>query len=239
VQGPEELLALPFSAPSPERSREWSIRSRSFEALLGHVVVPLERGSPEPLRILDLGSGLGWLAYRLARRGHDVAAVDILRNDFDGLGVHRHYGQAFLSVQAEFDRLPFTDAAVDLAVYNAAFHYARDYVGTLREALRVLAASGTVVIMDTPIYRDPASGWTMVREREEGFEKDHGLLANAIRTEGFLTYRGVEELGDRLGLSSRLVEPWYGARWWLKPPVARLLGSREPARFKLVILRRR
>jgi SAM-dependent methyltransferase len=235
VQDAERLRALPFAAPSRERAHEWSIRSRSFKALLRRVVVPLERTLPVPLRILDLGSGLGWLAYRLALRGHEVAAVELVVNDFDGLGVHRHYDRVFVSVQAAFDRLPFGDRTVDLAVYNAAFHYAGDYPTALEEALRVLAPGGKLVVMDTPIYRDPASGRAMVREREQAFEREYGLRASAIRNEGFLTYSALEALGHRFALSWELVEPWYGVRWWLKPPIARLLGRREPARFKLII----
>jgi hypothetical protein len=30
-------------------------------------------------------------------------------------------------------------------------------------------------------------------------------------------------------------QPWYGLRWWAKPHIARLRGSREPAQFKLVV----
>jgi SAM-dependent methyltransferase len=239
VQEADDLRALPFAVPPGGRPNEWFMRSRSFEALLRRIVVPLERASPAPLRVLDLGSGLGWLAYRLALRGHEVAAVDLVVNDFDGLGVHRHYDRAFVSVQAEFDRLPLRDATVDLVVYNAAFHYAADYLATLEEALRVLTPGGRIVVMDTPIYKDRASGRSMVREREQAFEKEYGLPASAIRNEGFLTYGALEALGHRFSLLWELVEPWYGVRWWLKPPIARLLGRREPARFKLIIGQRR
>ena len=142
VQDPEHLRALPFRDLSRKRVSEWAIRARSFEALVRSVVEPLESRAEGPLRVLDLGCGLGWLAYRLALRGHDVAAVNLLVNDFDGLGVCRHYGRALLAVQAEFDRLPFGDASVDLVVYGASLHYAQDYASTLREALRVLAPDG-------------------------------------------------------------------------------------------------
>jgi SAM-dependent methyltransferase len=235
VEGPNHLRALPFRDLSRKRPHEWAIRARSFETLLRCVVKPFELASGKRLRILDLGSGLGWLAYRLARRGHQVAAVDIVLNDFDGLGVHRHYDELFVSVQAEFDHLPFGDQSVDLAIYNASFHYAFDYVSTLREALRVLAAGGRAVIMDTPIYRDPSSGAAMVREREEAFEAKFGFRGDTPRREGFLTYDKLNRLADNLALEWQLIEPWYGLRWWLKPLFARFRRLREPARFKLVV----
>jgi SAM-dependent methyltransferase len=232
------LHRLPFRAPARDRAYEWRIRSRSFETLLRRVVVPAERARGRPLRIADVGSGLGWLAYRLAARGHDVAAIDLVVNDFDGLGVHHLYDRAFLSVQAEFDRLPFRDGDADLLVYNASFHYSADYVHTLGEGLRALGRGGRVAVLDTPLYRDAASGEAMVRAREEGFERDHGLRPHRVRTEGFLTYEGLAALGERLGLRWETIEPWYGVRWWVKPWVARLRGAREPARFKVIVGRR-
>ena len=238
VQDADHLRALPFRDPSRKRKAEWAIRARSYEALVRHVMQPLETRSGRPLRVLDLGSGLGWLAYRLALRGHDVAAVDLLTNDFDGLGVYRHYDRGFQPVQAEFDRLPYGDASVDLAVYGASLHYAGDYASTLRETLRALAPDGRIVILDTPIYRSSATGIRRVRERDAAFEAQFGFREDGLRSEGFLTYDRLDRLASELALEWQLVEPWYGVRWWLKPLVARLRGSGEPARFKVIVGRR-
>lgn len=232
MQNAEALRCLPFRDRSRKRRYEWRIRAKSYRTLVRHVVVPFEQRIAR-LRIADLGSGLGWLAYRLALRGHDVAAVDLLTNDFDGLGVHRQYGCEFESIQAEFDRLPFAAATLDLVVYNAAFHYAKDYVVALNEARRVLRSGGAVAIMDTPMYRDRSSGARMVEERDRAFLRLHGF--RATRTESYLTYDRLAELENKIGLRWELYEPWYGLRWWSKPWAARVRGLREPARFKLVV----
>ena len=42
-----------------------------------HVVEWLERAAPTPGRALDVGCGLGDTAEELARRGHDVLAIDV------------------------------------------------------------------------------------------------------------------------------------------------------------------
>ncbi len=42
-----------------------------------HVVEWLERAAPAPGRALDVGCGLGDTAEELARRGHDVLAIDV------------------------------------------------------------------------------------------------------------------------------------------------------------------
>jgi SAM-dependent methyltransferase len=205
---------------------------------LDNVVRPFERTFRDPLRILDIGCGLAWLSNHLALRGHHVAAIDLLTNDFDGLGIHEYYDSDFLAVQAEFERLPFSKASIDLAIYNASFHYASDYVSALSEALRLLDRSGMAVIMDTPIYHDPSSGAAMVREREDAFEKQFGFRGNAIPSENFLTYARLNALARQLALQWDIVEPWYGVRWWVRPLVARIRHTREPARFKLVVGRR-
>jgi SAM-dependent methyltransferase len=242
TEDPEHLRALPFQDRARRRSYEWHIRSRSFQALIRNVIQPLERARAEArrpaLRIVDLGSGLGWLAYRLALRGHDVAAVDLVTNDFDGLGVHRHYDSVFVSLQAEFDHLPFRDGSADLLVYGASFHYATDYAATLREGLRVLGAGGLVAILDSPFYRDPSSGTAMLRERESALLRKYGSRGDPLETEGFLTSERLSALEGPLDLRWELSQPWYGLRWWLRPWIARLRGRREPAQFKLIVGRR-
>ena len=93
--------ALPFKDLSGRFPALWRIRARNFEALLSSMSSNDERR----LTILDLGAGNGWLSYQLARRGHDVAALDIQVDTRDGLGAHIHYDAAFTPIQAEFDRL--------------------------------------------------------------------------------------------------------------------------------------
>lgn len=232
---PAYYRALPFHDLTGRFSDDWRIRARSFQALVEGVVTPVEAQRSRPLKVLDLGAGNGWLSYRLAARGHQVAAVDLLTNPFDGLGAHIHYDVAFTPVQAEFDRLPFVGDQVDLAVFNGSLHYALDYATTLAEALRVLRPDGRLVIMDSPVYRDAASGEQMVREREAQFEQMYGFPSNAIPSENYLTYDRLDELAGMLGLDWQIIEPFYGWRWALRPWKARLLRRREPAKFLLII----
>lgn len=132
------------------------------------MLAPLERVDGVPLYILDLGAGNGWLSNRLAMRGHQVAAVDLTTNDFDGLGCFRHYETTFMPVQADFDYLPFMNCSVDLVLFDASLHYATCYEKTFHELLRVLNPGGRLVIIDTPFYEDKASGEKMVKERQIG-----------------------------------------------------------------------
>lgn len=233
---PAYYRALPYQDLSGRMRADWQIRAASFDLFLAEVLAPLEKDSP-PLRILDLGAGNGWLSARLAQRGHAVAAVDLISNDFDGLGCYRYYETVFTPVQAEFERLPFAAGAADLLVFNASLHYAVDIGTTLRAALRVLGPgqSSRLVILDSPVYRDAASGAQMVREREAQFEQRYGFPSNALASENYLTYVRLHELERELGLSWQLLTPAYGLRWALRPLKARLLGRREPASFHVIV----
>ena len=101
-------------------------------------------------------------------------------NHFDGLGTHHHYETSFLPIQAEFERIPLLGQQVDLVIFNASFHYATSYEKVLAGALRLLRERGKVVVMDTAVYHNSASGQQMVAEREAAFQQQYGFPSNAL-----------------------------------------------------------
>jgi SAM-dependent methyltransferase len=227
--------ALPFADLSGRFPEIWRLRAITYHALLRHVVKPLAQARQRPLQLLDLGAGNGWLSYRLAQQGHQVAAVDLLLNERDGLGAHRHYEVAFTAVQASFDHLPFAPDQADLIVFNGSLHYASSAEHTLSQALPLLRPRGRLVIMDSPVYHDAASGAQMAREREEAFAQAHGFRGDSLASQNFFTFDGLAGLGRALGLQWRLVRPDYGWRWAIRPWLARLRRRREPASFLLFV----
>lgn len=225
---------LPECPPDHPMAAQWAIRHRTFRCLRDEVIPRVGLH----LRILDLGAGTGWLCRRMALLGHEPCAVDLSCNDQDGLEAARHFRAEWPRVQAEFDWLPFPDACFDLVIFNASLHYSTDYVRTLREALRVLMPAGSVVVLETPVYRREASGHRMSEERHEYFLQRYGTRSNSLPNLEFLTWSGIEELGEQLELEWRPVHPWYGLKWALRPWRARLQGKREPSSFPVLIGRR-
>jgi SAM-dependent methyltransferase len=213
---------------------QWSIRRRTFSCFRNRVLPSMGAR----LRILDLGAGTGWLSNRLAQLGHEPCAVDLSCNDQDGLEAARHFGSAWPCVRAEFDRLPFLDASVDAVVFNASLHYSADYLTTLREALRVLAPAGFLVVLETPVYKLEASGRRMVEERHAVFHKRYGTRSDSMPSIEFLTWPRVAEIGRQLHLQWKVVRPWYGIQWALRPWIARVKMKREPSQFPILIARR-
>lgn len=225
--------ALPFKDLSHTRPWDWSIRAISYRALIKQALAEMETG--QVLNILDLGAGNAWLSNRLAQRGHQVSALDLHTNDWDGLGAIRHYAVEFKAVQAEFDFLPYESGSLDLIIFNAAFHYSEDYLRTLNEAQRCLVDQGRIVVMDTPIYRDPASGEQMVAEREAYFLEQVGFRSNQLDSQNFLTVSQIQVLAEESGLKVKVESVNYGLQWALRPWLAKLRGAREPAEFRLII----
>lgn len=219
--------ALPFQDLSGRFSADWRIRAASFHAL--------ERllSSLPPACIVDMGAGNGWLSNRLAARGHQALAVDLLVNAEDGLGAWRNYENRFTPLQAEFTRLPLPDSAASIVVFNASFHYSESYEETLTEALRVLTPRGKILVMDSPVYHDPESGERMAAERRQQFLARYGFASDSLQSENYLTYQRMSRLGEKFRIRWRHIRPFYGLRWALRPWLARLRGAREPAEFGL------
>jgi SAM-dependent methyltransferase len=190
------------------------------------------------LRILDLGAGTGWLSNRLARLGHDPCAVDLSCDRQDGLAAARHFDSAWPCVQAEFDCLPLPDGSVDVIVFNASLHYSSDYVKTLQEALRVLAPRGFLVVLETPVYKSESSGRRMVEERHALFLERYGTRSDSMASIEFLTWSRVAQIELQLQAKWKIVRPWYGIRWALRPWIAGLKKKREPSQFPILIARR-
>jgi SAM-dependent methyltransferase len=189
----------------------WRRRRRSYAVLVSRVIEPMSDRLQTPLRILDLGAGNCWLSHRLSLLGHRAAAVDISDDSLDGLGAHTWYGSppeiSFTPVQAEFDRLPFGSASAEVVLFNGSFHYSPDCAVTLREALSTLVSEGVVVILDSPVYHDAASGEAMVRERRSDFERRYGFRSSSIGAEQFLTWSRLAELAHLAGVHWHTLAP--------------------------------
>ena len=231
--------ALPYKDRSGRHTADWRIRARTFKVLVNNVLTRFQNPLERALKIIDLGAGNGWLSNRLAAQGDRVLAVDLLDNDWDGLGAWKHYEHTFTPIQAEFSHLPVMDRFADAAIFNASFHYSENYTETLREALRVTSPQGLIIIMDSPIYRRGASGEQMVREREAQFKEKYGFASDNLQSENYLTYARLDELAREFKLSWKLIRPFYGIRWMLRPLVAGLLRRREPAKFHLIVGRKK
>jgi SAM-dependent methyltransferase len=231
--------ALPFRDLSGRDQAMWAMRAKTYAFFVRRVLAPIETETRSPLQILDLGSGNCWMSYRLSQRGHAVVALDIFRDEKDGLFAARHYDAAFPQVEAEFNHLPFRSGYFDLIIFNSSFHYSTNYVATLAEARQHVRPSGRIVILDTPVYRRRQHGEQMISERYADFSARYGFRSDAIPSVGFLDEQTLRTLAGSLQFEWTIHRPWYGWRWHLRPLRARFSGRRPPSRFWVLVGRPR
>lgn len=105
-------------------------------------------------RVLDIGSGPGFLAREMAREvgpGGAVHGVDVSQ---DMLAIARRrppdQGSAPVAFHlADVRALPFPDASFDAAVSTQVYEYVDDMPAALAEARRVLRPGGRLLVLDT------------------------------------------------------------------------------------------
>lgn len=233
TDSPDYYLGLPQCPPQHPIAWQWKIRRATYRTLQRRVLPRLAPAS----RMLDLGAGVGWLSYRLAQQGLSPCAVDLSDDPQDGLAAARHYRPGWPRVRSEFDRLPFPECCADAALFNASLHYSTDYRRTLLESLRVVRGGGWLIVLETPVYRRESSGRQMAARRHADFQERFGTPSDALASMEFLTWDWIGDLGRDLGLKWRVLRPFYGLKWHLRPLKALLRGTREPSQFVILASR--
>ena len=203
---PEEALALPYGQPAGTPALYWAVRRQSFCALMG--ILAREGPTPAHGPVADLGAGTGWLSYRLAQIGYQVLAVDTSRDAGWGLGAAERYYLSrvrFQVIQGDLEHPPLQAGKLGLIVFNASLHYALDLEDALRRAARALSRAGRIVLLDTPIARQPRPG-TGRGDRHLGRQELQQALLDA-------------------GLAARWIAVPRGSGWWLHQAKAWLKGD--------------
>jgi ubiquinone/menaquinone biosynthesis C-methylase UbiE len=123
---------------------------RVIDRLQGALVDRLARPRPGE-RALDVGTGTGHYAVRLAARGLRVTGVDrseamLAVARAKSASVARRKGAPVDWRQADAEHLPFTDGAFDLVLSVTMLEFVRDPLRALAEMHRVTAPGGRLVV---------------------------------------------------------------------------------------------
>jgi SAM-dependent methyltransferase len=132
------------------QGRLWSINAANWAELQEPYVEPAFRAgldavaAGEGTRLLDVGCGAGGALRLAADRGADLTGVDAAPGLIE-YARRRVPGAAI--VQGEMQSLPFPDATFDAVTGFNAFQYAADPPAALRDAKRVTAPGGRILVL--------------------------------------------------------------------------------------------
>ncbi len=155
--------------------------------------------NPRPGLVLDVGCGTGTLAAQLAAAD---PSLEIVGTDGDEEVLTRarektaEFGQRLHFEWGLADALPHVDASVDVVIASLLLHHLprESKLRALREARRVLAPAGRLVVVDWGRPHDPLmrAGFFTLRLLD-GFEntRDHavGRLPSLIAQTGFTSVK--------------------------------------------------
>ena len=220
----DEYRRLPIIQGDSPQAEVWKVRRESYDRLLS-----LMNG--QPLSILDLGAGNGWLSHCLAKRGHQLMAVDWLDDEHDGLGAYHNYPVQYTCVQADFDALPFRPGQFDAVIFNASLHYSNNIERTLSHACNMLKPNGRIYVMDSPTFASNESGNIMLKEHVDYLRKNYGLKEIIQLGVGYLNRKKIIQWGKTLAIAFQFYPShgsylWAMKRWW-----AGVKSGRESAAF--------
>jgi ubiquinone biosynthesis O-methyltransferase len=96
-------------------------------------------------RVLDAGCGAGYGSAELARMAERVTGIDIAPEAIEFAQAH-YEGPNLRFEQGSCTQLPFEDGSFDLVVAFEVIEHLEDWKGFLREARRVLAPAGQLMV---------------------------------------------------------------------------------------------
>jgi ubiquinone/menaquinone biosynthesis C-methylase UbiE len=106
----------------------------------------LDQAKAGPL--LEIGCGKGHFLHRLREVScvtRPLVGVDISR------AVYSLPAQGFAGAQADGESMPFRSGCAACVILTGSLHHMIDYVGALRESIRVLEPGGTLIVFEPTI----------------------------------------------------------------------------------------
>jgi ubiquinone/menaquinone biosynthesis C-methylase UbiE len=214
---PRFAQRLPFRDATGRNASAWRIRALHYLLIRAGLAL-----LPGVDRILDVGTGNGWLARRLAG-SYRVTALDV---DASDTGLAGLTDGRVSRVCGDLEALPLRDGSFDVVIAAATVHYSTRLAAALGEAARVLRRGGVLILADSPVYPDSEA-------RDQAWIRTLSYYQSAGCPDLARRYRGLTraELEQEKLFRFVTVSPELG-RW--KHALARLRGRRPAARLPVI-----
>jgi SAM-dependent methyltransferase len=148
-----------------QAARTWSAGGEKYDQVSRGIADAIEHAvdalDPQPgERILDVATGTGWAARRIAQRGAIVTGVDLGEEMIEaakqlGTGIDFRVGDA--------EALPFPDNHFDAVISTFGVMFARDPEAVARELARVVRPGGRISLANWAIGGSVQAMFQMIR----------------------------------------------------------------------------
>jgi 2-polyprenyl-3-methyl-5-hydroxy-6-metoxy-1,4-benzoquinol methylase len=164
-----EFDLLP-STNDPSERRLWKPRALELDFIRKKLVGKTE------LRILEVGSWIGWLANSLTQEGHNVVSIDYFTDPLDGLRAKQHYSNSdWLSIQMDVEHPEIIDEKFDVIIFNHNLPYFTNIKQSLNTYMSLLDQLGHFFIIGLNILKDTSEIDRIYQAHEARFQKDYGI----------------------------------------------------------------
>ena len=147
---PSQPTVLPTNR---QAARTWSAGGENYDQISRGIADAIEHAvdalDPQPgERILDVATGTGWAARRIAARGAIVTGVDL---GADVIEAARALGGGIEFLIGDAESLPFPDNHFDAVISTFGVMFARDPEAVSRELARVVRPGGRISLANWAI----------------------------------------------------------------------------------------
>ena len=173
------------------------------EALAG---VPPSAGA----RALDVATGGGHTALRLARMGWSVTAGDVSQKMLENAArLLKDAGQALDTLLFPAEAIPFPDGSFDLVTVRVAPHHFSSPPAFVAEAARVLKRGGHFMLIDGTVPDNDPESEAWLHQVEKWRDPSHGRFLSRASWEDLVGKSGLSILSSGLYPKKQPDLNWY------------------------------
>lgn len=149
MSAPAKTHNAKFAAVWNSAGREYERISQSIADSIEHCIACLQPKFGE--RVLDVATGTGWTARRIALKGAEVVGVDFAADLIDaGRTIASEAGLNIDFQVGDAERLDFADASFDAVISTCGVMFARDPEAVAAELARVCKSGGRLALTTWP-----------------------------------------------------------------------------------------